>query len=135
MQTQDSSIFYQGDSRDQLRVLFWNARSLNKHEEELIPILKNIDIFICVESWLKKDISVEFAGFNCFRKDRNHSRGGGILILLQKNISFSEVINLDIPDECVEIAGLKITNINLLQNSWVQSLARYMESGCQFVCR
>ena len=42
----------QNESNNTLKVCFWNARSINKRKNELPDILKDLDIFICVESWL-----------------------------------------------------------------------------------
>ena len=115
-QAQNSFMTQPRSSYNQLKILYWNARSINRHKEELIPILKDIDIFVCVETWLKEENKIEFSGFNCYRKDRRHSRGGGILILLRKNLFFTERTNLIIPDDSVEISSLKITNVHPILN-------------------
>lgn len=36
-----------------LRILYWNARSIAKRKSELSDLLSNIDIFLCVESWIR----------------------------------------------------------------------------------
>lgn len=91
-------------------MLYWNARSINQRKEELIPTLKNIDIFVCIETWLKPNQRISFPGFNCYRKDRQHANGGGIAIFIRKNLAYSEIKTITSPDETVEICGLKLTN-------------------------
>ena len=98
-----------------LRILFWNARSINQRKHELPTILKSIDIFLCVESWLKdSDDNKNFmfaSGFVQLKKNRQHSRGGGILIMVRRAIAFRE-ISIHSPDPSVELCGIKLTNTN-----------------------
>ncbi|XP_058810377.1 uncharacterized protein LOC131675415 [Phymastichus coffea] len=97
-----------------LKILFWNARSINKRKEELPSLLKDIDIFICVESWLKdKNIENEkiiAPGFVQYKKNRTHSTGGGILIMVRKNIAYREIKKIKSPDQSVEVCGIILTN-------------------------
>lgn len=95
-----------------LEIVFWNARSISNKTEELNKMVENLDIFICVESWLnerKKRFHVP--GFKTFRKDRIHADGGGILILMRNNLAYTEISHLRSPDPSVEIAGISITNV------------------------
>ena len=69
-------------SNRKINILYWNARSINKHKEELENHLQQVDIFICVESWLKEKDKINFKGFNCVQKDRPENSDGGILILI-----------------------------------------------------
>ena len=116
-----------------LNILYWNARSLSRWREELEQILKEVDLLICVQTWLKEDQKVNFAGFNIFRNDRTASRGGGILILIRKNLGYCEIKNIRIPHDSIELCGISINNIyppinvfgiyrtpgiNLIQEHW-----------------
>ena len=96
-----------------LRIMFWNARSIYQRKYELPIILQNIDVFLCVESWLKdsdKDKNYMFApGFVQLKKNRQHSRGGGILVMVRQTIAFRE-IPTNSPDPSVEICGIQLTN-------------------------
>lgn len=100
-----------------LRVLFWNARSINKRKHELPVLLLNIDIFICVESWLQdrdnnscqKIDSTLAPGFVQLQKNREDSRGGGILIMVRKSIAFRE-ISIESPDKNIEVCKICLTN-------------------------
>ena len=92
-----------------LKILYWNARSLNSHKEEISVIINEFDIFACVESWLQKDQEIKFSGYKCYRRDRNDNKGGGIAIYIKKNIEFTEITNIN-EIENVEICGIKVTN-------------------------
>lgn len=94
-----------------LKIVFWISRSINKRKEELYSVLEDLDIFVCVESWLTEANHFHFPGFKTFRKDRNHSSGGGILMLIRNNLAFLEIDNLTCSEQSVELAGIKITNI------------------------
>ena len=69
-----------------LKFCFWNARSINQRRNELPDILKNLDIFICVESWLadndKNNDYIFSSDFVQYKKNRTYAVGGGILSLL-----------------------------------------------------
>lgn len=131
-----------------LRLLFWNSRSLQKRKHELHSIIINLDIFICVESWLTADTDFNFPGFVTFRKDRQHARGGGILILIRKNIAFTELKDIRSPDQSVEICGIHINNVNppldilacyrspgltLTQANWNAILRNMQQNNCIFM--
>lgn len=95
-----------------LRILFWNARSICNHLNELEHILKKVDIFACVESWLKPEKNIQFPGFVTFRQDRIGAQGGGLLILIRKTLAFKELSGLIAPNDSVELCGLHFNNIN-----------------------
>ena len=98
-----------------LKILYWNARSFKQRRLELSSILKNVDIFICVETWLtpsdtilKSDI---LSSFVIYRKDRVRAKGGGILILVRKNVAYHEISDIVTPDDSVEMCGITLNNI------------------------
>ena len=93
-----------------LKILYWNPRSILTKKEELTKLLIDIDIFVCVESWLSEQ-AFHCSGFKTFRKDRSYAIGGGILILIRNNLAFVEITNIKCPDDRVELAGIKITNV------------------------
>jgi len=96
-----------------LKIVFWNSRSIIQRKNELPDITRTIDIFICVESWLSPEIHFEIPGFWSFRKDRpNGQRGGGILFLVRKDLLYTELKQVCIQTNKVEIAGIRITNID-----------------------
>ena len=102
-----------GKKINSLNILYWNARSIKNRKHELPSLLQNIDIFICVESWLKdSDKSIFAKGFVQVKKNRQHATGGGILILIKKEIAFIELNNIISPDTSVELCAIRITNTN-----------------------
>lgn len=107
-----------------IKIFYWHARGIMSHKEELRMLLKDVDIFVCTESWLKPTTNFQIPGYITYRKDRNERMGGDILVLLKKNIAFKENTNLKIPDGRVELCCLEITNTspplqlnNMLQTS------------------
>lgn len=119
------------------KLIFWNCRSIRCHLPELQAIVKKNDIIICVETWLNNlsdiNFNINFPGYITLREDRSHSNGGGILILIKKNIAFYKLDLNTIQSQEVEILGVKITNTkvpfniiavyrppgkNLTQNKW-----------------
>lgn len=90
--------------------MFWNERSLNKRKNDLPGLLSNLDIFLCVESWLQdssnsggKQVYTTFVpGFVQLQKNRHNFTGGGILIMVRKHIAFCE-IEIESPDKNLEM--------------------------------
>ena len=78
---------------------------------ELQKKLSEFDICICVETWLTEKENIQFSGFITFRRDRQQGRGGGIIVLLRKNLVFKNIENILCPDESVEMCGIQINNI------------------------
>ena len=71
-----------------IKILYWNARSFRKRKNEIRNILNQIDILVCVESWLDSSIvNLHYPGFVNYRTIRSYSTGGGILILIRLFIS------------------------------------------------
>lgn len=118
-----------------LKILFWNTRSLIQRKTELLTQLRKFDICVCVETWLSDEDKIHFPEFVTFRKDRQHSRGGGIIILVRKNLAYAEIRNIQTPDISVEMCGIHLNNItpaldliiryrtpgfSLTQNQWDQ---------------
>lgn len=55
---------------------------------------------------------IQFSGFLMFRKNRMHAKGGGIILLIRKNLAYSEIKNIHTPNTNVEICGISITNVS-----------------------
>lgn len=81
----------------ELKILFWNSRSISRRKDELPKLLSTIDIFVCVETWLptnsNKDIEFRIPGYKILRRDREQSNGGGILIAVKNCIDAVELIS------------------------------------------
>ena len=70
--------------RNNLSILYYNARSLISKLDELCAIVEahNPDVVSISESWLCADISdneISVPDYHVFRKDR-HRHGGGVLL-------------------------------------------------------
>lgn len=97
-----------------LRILFWNARSLLRRKEELLKTLSKVDICICAETWLNDNsdpFDLDFPGFITLREDRVGSLGGGIIFIVRKSIGYRKIDDLDFPKDVCEMIGITITNI------------------------
>ncbi|CAB4016621.1 Hypothetical predicted protein [Paramuricea clavata] len=94
-----------------------------KHLDEIRLILNNnaLDILAINESKIDNQISnneIHIDGFNIIRKDRNRF-GGGVVLYVRQNISFSDRIDL-IPDE-LEMVCIELSlpyNKSLLISTW-----------------
>lgn len=91
--------------------MYWNTRSIKQRKEEIEGRLNEFDILVCTESWLKDKDNFNNSGFNCYRKDRLTSRGGGILILMKKYIIFKELDYITTPNDSLEICGVSLINV------------------------
>ncbi|OXU18184.1 hypothetical protein TSAR_014975 [Trichomalopsis sarcophagae] len=94
-----------------LKILFWNSKSIVNKKEELRKILTALDIFICVQSWLSKNDNFIFAGFKTFRQDRQDKIRGGIVILIRNHLAYNETQNISSSLPSIVIAGITITNV------------------------
>ena len=92
-----------------LRLAFWNTRSILRRKEDLSLFIQNFDIFICVQSWLQYHHRITFPGFNVVRQDRTGSAGGGIVIFIRKCVEFFS-LNLNFSHETLESCAIRITN-------------------------
>ncbi|XP_058804238.1 uncharacterized protein LOC131671655 [Phymastichus coffea] len=91
-----------------LKILFWNALSINQRKGDTPTLLNNVDIFICVESWLQGNNSFNISGFKSYKKSRQHSRGGGILYLVRNNIQCEVIEDVNTNIENLEILAIKV---------------------------
>lgn len=84
-----------------LKILQWNARGINKKRHELIKILNEFDadIIVIVESLLNSNIRLTLKNYAVIRHDRTTNKGGGLCIFIRKNIMFKVIDSfIDIPD-------------------------------------
>lgn len=95
-----------------LKIIFWNCKSLIQRLTELQSKRNTFDILICVESWLTPKDKIHLPGFVTFRKDRLHSRGGGTLIFIRSNLPYLEINDVYSPHQSVELCGIKLNHVN-----------------------
>ena len=98
--------------KKQLKILYWNTRSLKERLQEVQSTAHLFDIIICVETWLQDKDNVKLPGFFNYRKDRSHAIGGGIIYFIRNNLSFIEIKNIKCPDNTVELCGVQFNNVN-----------------------
>lgn len=97
---------------DDLKIVFWNAHSAIRKKIEIKELIQEVDIFICVESWLKPKNDFLFSGFKTFRKDRLERDGGGLVFLVRNNLAFHGIEHFKSKTSAVELAGIRVTNVN-----------------------
>lgn len=66
-----------------MKILQWNARSAisNKLSLESFLASENIAIAIISETWFKRDVYVNFRGFNTIRCDGRDGYGGSAILI------------------------------------------------------
>lgn len=92
-----------------LRILFWNCRSISAHKSELHHMLIDVDIFVAVEPWLKPNIRFNHPGFHEVREDRIDRLGGGIIFLIRNNLKYTRSNARS--RNSFEVCTVKITNV------------------------
>lgn len=97
---------------EQINIVTWNARGIRNKKEELYEFLLNNNIDICLlnETWLNQNVSIRHNEFYCYRNDRVGGRGGGVAIIIKKNIrhQLMPLMNTSL----IENIGVKIFNSN-----------------------
>ena len=66
-----------------LKCLYTNANSLTNKMSELRYRAEGMDIIAVTETWTSPDIKdgeINIDGYTMFRKDRLHSKGGGVIL-------------------------------------------------------
>lgn len=77
-----------------LKILFWNIRSYAQRQHEISHILQDIDICICVETWLQEHNKFRIPGF------------------IRNNLAFRETKHATTTIDCVEMCGIEINNFD-----------------------
>lgn len=67
-------------------IALWNARSIKNKMVELKEKVREYDIMGITETWLTENNSLTIKEYNVFRKDREDKKGGGLCLLVKKNI-------------------------------------------------
>lgn len=113
-------------SNRKLKILIWNSRGIrNKLIEFFDYLIRNdIDIALVNETWLKSDITMNHPNFYCYRRDRTFNRGGGVAIVVNKNICHTLLPKVDCT--LIENIGVKIT---LHDNSTINVFSCYFPGG------
>lgn len=94
-------------------ILLWNVTSIKNKVLELTLFLENnsIPIAILTETWLRPNDRHHVPNYSVFRKDRPNDSGGGVAILIHKNI-LPQIIHLPALD--IEYVAIKLLTPTLL---------------------
>lgn len=95
-----------------IKMALWNARGVRFKKDELFQFINinKIDICLLCETGLNKKYSIKHNNFYCYRYDRPQGRGGGVAILVRKNIPH-HLLPLK-NTKVIEHIGIKISTIN-----------------------
>jgi len=82
------STFNRNANEEKLNIMFWNARSIRNKQIETHNYLIDHEIHIALisETWCKNTDIIKFPNYNCYKLDREGNRGGGVAILVHKEI-------------------------------------------------
>lgn len=109
-----------------LKILLWNARGIRNKLYEFFDFLvrEHVDIVLVSETGLNNNIKMYHPEYACYRKDREHSRGGGVAIVVRKGVSH-EVLP-EIGTELIENLGV---NVKLHNNMNINIYSCYFPGG------
>lgn len=95
----------------QTSIIYWNANGLRHKTDELIDLMQecNAKIALINETKLSPHVKLQIPGYEIYRKDRPNSQGGGVAIIIDKNINHHE-FNTPVLER-LELICIKI-NIN-----------------------
>ncbi|GFY04577.1 probable RNA-directed DNA polymerase from transposon BS [Trichonephila clavipes] len=124
-----------------MNIIQWNARGIKNKRPDILfaPIFQKASILIIQETWLHPNDIFTIPNKNIFRIDREIKRGGGLMIVLNKDISaikiFSEISeDLEILIVRVQIDLNPITIFNIyippgnFQDSNLSKIASYIDN-------
>lgn len=92
-----------------LKILYWNFRSINARKLDLVEMMLDFDVVVGVETWLNSDIA--FPNFNVHAVNRVNQDGGGVIFIVKKHIEFQKFdITSSVPG--LELGAIKITSVS-----------------------
>lgn len=109
-----------------INIISWNARGIRNKKDELFNFLLSRNIHICLisETMLNKNISIKHTEFYCYRNYRKQGRGGGVAILVRKNVEHTFIPPLN--TFFIENIGVKIRTSN---GSYINIFSCYFPGG------
>ena len=111
-----SSFHPSSPSRNNLRILQWNANGIRPRRTELLHFLSHnqYDLIFIQESHLSSDSTFRIPGYKTLQKDRFMTRrgttnstgnlGGGVLILVKNGLSYTSLSSLEPSSDYLAIA-------------------------------
>lgn len=80
-------------ARDKIKMLYWNAQSMNKNQTDTFQFIcnHNIDIELFQETWLKPNIQLHHPDYMRYRLDRLDRLGGCLSMAVHKSIKHTAI--------------------------------------------
>ena len=77
---------------ENLEIMQWNARSINKNGSDLVALLTTHKphIIAIQETWLTENNRLSYTSYDTYRIDRKNNRAGGILLLIKEGLFYSK---------------------------------------------
>lgn len=97
-------------SHNKIKIITWNARGIRSKATEFFNFINSnkIDIALITETGLKSNLKFYNDNYNCYRLDREHSRGGGVAIVINKKLKVTQMSTSNC--KAIETIGVEITN-------------------------
>ena len=117
-----SSVSMNSNNRDLCastgqKLLYWNCRGICSRREKLRKHLEEIEVFIGVETNLKKHKKFDLSCFRTYSIDRTQRPGGAIIFLVRKSLQFLKPIqDLCFIKDNQETGVIKLHNLNSTYN-------------------
>ena len=97
---------------NKLKIVQLNIRGLKGKYYDIIDLiirLKNPDVIILCETWLKSnDTQPQIPGYDYIGKSRQNRKGGGVGFLINKKLKSRNILELQLKDEIVESLFIEI---------------------------
>ena len=93
-----------------LKIINWNCRSIFSNLGEFQEFLDSSKPHLVglTETWLKPNKSINFKGYDTIRCDRVNGLGGGVAVLISRELTY-EVVNLRVfRDGNMDCVGVKV---------------------------
>lgn len=104
-----STAFPFNNPKTPIRILQWNARSLNSNGTEFAKFLSEMTSppnIICIqETWLDESKEFEIDGFDHIRADRRDRIGGGVATFVAIGTPFRQI---DLPPSTLEVVAVEV---------------------------
>lgn len=103
-------------SKNNFKILQWNANSLKPKLKELELVLKQEKVHIATvsETWLSNNVNINVSSYNIFRQDRDDSYGG-LCVIAHKSVKLIQK-PCSIPYSDIEILMLEVLNVPYIRN-------------------
>lgn len=109
-----------------IKIIAWNCRGIRNKQIELFNFLakEKVDVALLSETWLAHNVKFKHPNFCVYRNDRPEGRGGGVAIVIRKNIKH----------ECIQQVKTKVienigVSLNMEDNTTLKIFSCYFPGG------